>query len=111
MSTKRGRKVGSGSFMSVSLAELNANLKPNARVIVWGRYAQMLGLDGKKIDAKPDALIAAVAGGKSEVELETFEKDKNTEIRPPEKDRKSGTENDEKPDIVQKVSVELENFD
>ena len=41
---KRGRKAGSGSFAQVSLEELNRVLKPNARVIVWGRYAQMLGL-------------------------------------------------------------------
>ena len=102
---KRGRKAGSGSFMSVSLAELNANLKPNARVIVWGRYAQMLGLSGKKIDAKPDALIAAVAGGKSDVELDTFE------------DKKESAEQLEKSgaplltELVQKVSVELESFE
>lgn len=107
MSTKRGRKAGSGSFVSVTLADLNAALKPNARVIIWGRYAQMLGLDGKKIDAKPDALIAAVAGGKSDVELETFEKDTNAETRPSEKDRK----HEERPDILPKVSVELESFD
>ena len=107
MSTKRGRKAGSGSFMSVTLAELNAALKPGARVIVWGRYAQMLGLDGKKIDAKPDALIAAVAGGKGDVELETFEKDRNPEASPSNKDRT----NEEKPDIVPKVSVELQSFD
>jgi hypothetical protein len=86
--------------MSVSLSELNATLKPNARVIVWGRYAQMLGLSGKKIDAKPDALVAAVAGGKAEVELEDFEG------VPTPKDRA-----EDKPDIVQKVSVELESFD
>jgi hypothetical protein len=105
MSTKRGRKAGSGSFVSVTLADLNAALKPNARVIIWGRYAQMLGLAGKKIDAKPDALIAAVAGGKGDVELETFEKDTNDEICPFEKD------NSLKPDIMPKVSVELESFD
>ena len=86
--------------MSVSLSELNATLKPNARVIVWGRYAQMLGLSGKKIDAKPDALVAAVAGGKAEVELEDFSD------APMTKDRV-----EDKPDIVQKVSVELESFD
>jgi hypothetical protein len=97
---KRGRKAGSGSFMSVTLAELNATLKPNARVIVWGRYAQMLGLDGKKIDAKPDALVAAVAGGKADVELESFGEEKETKTTGP-----LLTE------LVQKVSVELESFD
>lgn len=99
MSNKRGRKAGSGSFVSVTLADLNASLKPNARVIIWGRYAQMLGLSGKKIDAKPDALVAAVAGGKSDVELETFG----------EEDAPKAT--GERPDIVPKVSVELESFD
>ena len=69
---KRGRKAGSGSFAQVSLEELNRVLKPNARVIVWGRYAQMLGLDGKKVEAKHDNLVAAVNGGTAEVELETF---------------------------------------
>ena len=107
MSTKRGRKAGSGSFVSVTLADLNSALKPNARVIVWGRYAQMLGLAGKRIDAKPDALVAAVAGGKGDVELETFEKDTNGEMHPSDKDSK----HEEKPDIVPKVSVELESFD
>jgi len=106
MSTKRGRKAGSGSFVSVTLADLNAALKPNARVIIWGRYAQMLGLDGKKIDAKPDALIAAVAGGKGDVELQTFEKDTKSETGPSDKDS-----NAEKPDIVPKVSIELQSFD
>jgi len=99
MSTKIGRKAGSGSFVSVTLADLNAALKPNARVIIWGRYAQMLGLAGKKIDAKPDALIAAVAGGKSDVELETFGNETETK------------QSTEKPDIMPKVSVELESFD
>ena len=69
---KRGRKAGSGSFAQVSLEELNRVLKPNARVIVWGRYAQMLGLDGKKVEAKHETLVAAVSGGTTNVELETF---------------------------------------
>jgi hypothetical protein len=99
--TKRGRKIGSGSFVSVSLSELNATLKPNARVIVWGRYAQMLGLDGKKVDAKPDALVAAVAGGKAEVEFDDFTETKKEEF-------KAGPLFTE---LVPKVSVELENFE
>ena len=98
--------------MSVSLGELNANLKPNARVIVWGRYAQMLGLAGKKIDAKPDALVAAVAGGRSEVELQDFDCG-TAEGRLAEFNRRAveGSGDAEKPDLVQKVSVELENFE
>jgi hypothetical protein len=111
MSTKRGRKAGSGSFVSVTLADLNAALKPNARVIVWGRYAQMLGLGGKKIDAKPDALIAAVAGGKSDVELDTFDQVPEKIKSLAEDVLKLNKPDTEKPDIVPKVSVELESFD
>jgi len=101
--TKRGRKAGSGSFVSVSLSDLNATLKPNARVIVWGRYAQMLGLGGKKIDAKPDALVAAVAGGKAEVELDDF-----GATEPKKEEFKAGPLLTE---LIPKVSVELESFE
>lgn len=96
---KRGRKAGSGSFAQVSLEDLNRVLKPNARVIVWGRYAQMLGLDGKKVDAKHDTLIAAVSGGTSDVELETFGnvKQENKKSEPQE-------------DLVPKPEVTLEVF-
>lgn len=73
---KRGRKAGSGSFAQVTLEDLNRVLKPGARVIVWGRYAQMLGLDGKKVEAKYDTLVAAVNGGTAEAELETFDNKK-----------------------------------
>jgi hypothetical protein len=107
--TKRGRKAGSGSFVSVTLADLNAALKPTARVIVWGRYAQMLGLTGKKIDAKPDALIAAVAGGKGDVELEEFD-----EMIEEETETVKGKEKIGGPlltELIPKVSVELESFD
>jgi hypothetical protein len=69
---KRGRKAGSGSFMQVSLEELNRVLKPNARVVIWSRYGQMLGIEGKKIEANYDTLVAAVKGGTTEVEIETF---------------------------------------
>ena len=96
---KRGRKAGSGSFAQVSLEELNRVLKPNARVIVWGRYAQMLGLDGKKVEAKHDTLVAAVNGGTSDVELETFGNAK------PENKRLESQE-----DLVPKPSVTFEVF-
>ena len=96
---KRGRKAGSGSFAQVSLEELNRVLKPNARVIVWGRYAQMLGLDGKKVEAKHDTLIAAVNGGTAELDLETFgnTKSENKKVEPQQ-------------DLVPKPSVTLEVF-
>ena len=97
---KRGRKAGSGSFAQVSLEELNRVLKPNARVIVWGRYAQMLGLDGKKVEAKHDTIVAAVNGGTAEVELETFgnAKAENKKQEPYQED------------LVPKPSVTLEVF-
>jgi len=97
---KRGRKAGSGSFAQVSLEELNRVLKPNARVIVWGRYAQMLGLDGKKVEAKHETLVAAVNGGTAEVELETF-----GNAKPENKKHEAHQE-----DLVPKPSVTLEVF-
>lgn len=97
---KRGRKAGSGSFAQVSLEELNRVLKPNARVIVWGRYAQMLGLDGKKVEAKHETLVAAVNGGTAEVEFETFGSEKQ------ENKKKEQTQED----LVPKPSVTLEVF-
>jgi hypothetical protein len=97
---KRGRKAGSGSFAQVSLEELNRVLKPNARVIVWGRYAQMLGLEGKKVEAKHETLVAAVSGGTTNVELETFgnAKAENKKQEPYQED------------LVPKPSVTLEVF-
>ena len=97
---KRGRKAGSGSFAQVSLEELNRVLKPNARVIVWGRYAQMLGLEGKKVEAKHETLVAAVSCGTTNVELETFgnTKTENKKQEPYQED------------LVPKPSVTLEVF-
>ena len=97
---KRGRKAGSGSFAQVSLEELNRVLKPNARVIVCGRYAQMLGLDGKKVEAKHETLVAAVSGGTTNVELETF-----GNAKAENKKQESYQE-----DLVPKPSVTLEVF-
>lgn len=97
---KRGRKSGSGSFTQVSLEELNRVLKPHARVIVWGRYAQMLGLEGKKVEAKYDTLVAAVNGGQADVELETFGNAKQT-------NKKSEVPKDE---LVPKPEITLEVF-
>jgi NCAIR mutase (PurE)-related protein len=97
---KRGRKAGSGSFAQVSLEELNRVLKPNARVIVWGRYAQMLGLEGKKVEAKHETLVAAVSGGTADIELETF-----GNAKPENKKHEAHQE-----DLVPKPSVTLEVF-
>jgi hypothetical protein len=63
----------------------------------------MLGLQGKKIDAKPEALIAAVAGGKGDVVLDDFEAEEDTEtVR---------TAAPLLTDLVPKVSIELESFE
>ena len=97
---KRGRKAGSGSFVSVSLEDLNKALKPSARVVVWGRYAQMLELDSRPVEAKHDTLVASVNSGAAEVVMDTFgektpEVNKTTEV---------------KEDLVQKPDVTLDIF-
>ena len=71
--TKRGRKAGSGSFVSIPLSELNSVLKPTAMVVVWSRYADALSLSGRKVFAKADQLISSVEGGKSAPLLEVFD--------------------------------------
>lgn len=102
---KRGRKAGSGSFIQVSLEDLNRVLKPNARVMVWGKYAQMLGLTGKLVEATNENLIAAVQGGTTEIELETFdEKPLAEEIKLSQLPKAI------EPDLVPKPSVSLEIF-
>lgn len=107
---KRGRKSGSSSFVQVSLSELNNVLKPGAKVIVWNRYASMLGLEGKPVEAKYDVLIAAVNGGKTEFELDSF--DSSDEGRSLEKEAKQekNTQGHIQEDLVQKPSVALEIF-
>ena len=110
---KRGRKSGSGSFVQVSLAELNNALKPGAKVIVWGRYANMLGLESKPIEAKYDVLISSVGGGKMDLEVSNFDDDGEIQSHPnpssvdaPKEDKPTAVEHD----IVQKPSVSLDIF-
>jgi hypothetical protein len=108
---KRGRKAGSGSFIQVSLEDLNRVLKPNARVMVWGKYAQMLGLTGKLVEATNENLIAAVHGGTTEVELETFgQNDVNSDADFVEDDKLVKVAKAPEPDLVPKPSVSLEIF-
>jgi hypothetical protein len=117
---KRGRKSGSGSFIQVSLAELNSVLKPNAKVIVWGRYANMLGLSGKPVEAKHEVLVASINSGKTELHIEEFSEDDisldENEASTPSPElgcmgRVSDDESeDEVPDLVLKPQVSLEVF-
>lgn len=54
---KKTRKVGSGrtkgavSFVKIPLKTLNANLGPEATVIVSRRYAENIGIDGQPFSA------------------------------------------------------------
>jgi len=106
---KRGRKAGTTSFIQVSLDDLNKCLKPNAKVIIWNRYAAMLGLYGKNIEAKPEVLIAAVNSGNIDLTLENF----NEDILPAVEQNAKHTESEVReplPDLVPKPSVSLEIF-
>jgi hypothetical protein len=60
----------------------------------------MLGLDGKKVEAKHDTLVAAVNGGTADIELETF-----GNAKPENKKHEAHQE-----DLVPKPSVTLEVF-
>lgn len=97
---KRGRKAGSGSFVQISLDELNKVLKPNARVIVWGRYAQMLGLEGRKVEANYENLVAASSGGTSEVLINDFIEDKKIENTHQESNQNKNHELVQKPEVT-----------
>lgn len=46
-----GRTKGATSFVTVTLAELNENLKPQATVIVSRRYAENMGIMGRPFSA------------------------------------------------------------
>ena len=54
---KKTRKVGSGrtkgatSFVTVSLAQLNDTLKPQATVIISRRFAENVGISGRAFSA------------------------------------------------------------
>jgi hypothetical protein len=103
---KRGRKAGTTSFVQVSLDDLNKTLKPNAKVIIWNRYASMLGIEGKPIEAKYDVLIASVNSGNVDMTIDNFDVpldnsskiSHNAEVQAPV------------PDLIPKPSVSLEIF-
>jgi hypothetical protein len=105
---KRGRKAGTGSFIQVSLDDLNKCLKPNAKVIVWNRYASMLGLQGKPVEAKYDVLVASVNSGNVDMNIENFDKNPDANLsQPPQKSSISDTP---VPDLIPKPSVTLDIF-
>jgi predicted Zn-dependent protease len=83
MTKQRGRKSGSVSFMQVELSELNRILKPDAKVIVSIRYAQLVGLQGKPVNSTMDVITHCVNSGKADTTLETF--DENEEPSAPKK--------------------------
>lgn len=104
---KRGRKSGSVSFIQVPLQELNAVLKPNAKVIVWGRYANMLGLSGSPIEAKHDVLISSVQSATTEFEIDDFGQE-----MPAPQNAETTTQKDHKDteDLQLKPSIQLDIF-
>ncbi len=69
MSKQRGRKPGSVSFMQVELSELNRVLKPDAKVILSIRYAQLVGLNGKAVSSNLDVITHCVGSAKAEIKL------------------------------------------
>ena len=103
---QRGRKKGSVSFMQVELAELNRVLKPDAKVILSIRYAQLVGVNGKPVSSNLDVLGHCVASGKAEMELVAF--DEEEEIPSPAANKKK---EEPKDDDHISTQAELETFD
>jgi hypothetical protein len=54
-----GRTKGAGSFVRVSLRELNRLLREDAIVIVNRRYAELIGLDNENFIATTENIKAA----------------------------------------------------
>lgn len=106
MSKQRGRKPGSVSFMQVELNELNRVLKPDAKVIVSIRYAQLVGIKGKPVNSNLDVITHCVASGKAEMKL--VDLDNNSEIESPKPNPEKKEEKD--PDHIA-PQAELETFD
>lgn len=75
MSKQRGRKPGSVSFMQVELAELNRVLKPDAKVILSIRYAQLVGLNGKPVSSNLDVITHCVGSARAQIELVDLDDD------------------------------------
>jgi hypothetical protein len=107
MSNKqRGRKRGSVSFMQVELNELNRVLKPDAKVILSIRYAQLVGLNGKPVNSNLDVITHCVASGKAELKLVDLDSDE--EIEPPKANPEKHENKD--PDHIA-PQAELETFE
>ena len=105
---QRGRKKGSVSFMQVELNELNRVLKPDAKVILSIRYAQLVGLNGKPVSSNLDVLGHCVASGKAEMELVDFGDDEEQDIPAPNANKKK---EEIKDDDHISTQAELETFD
>jgi hypothetical protein len=103
---QRGRKKGSVSFMQVELAELNRVLKPDAKVILSIRYAQLVGLNGKPVSSNLDVLGHCVASGRAEMELVDFGDEED--IPSPAANKKK---EEPKDDDHISTQAELETFD
>ncbi len=102
---QRGRKPGSVSFMQVELSELNRVLKPDAKVILSIRYAQLVGLQGKPVSANLDVMTHCVASGKVDAKLVKLEGD---ELVSPKANPQKHEEQD--PDHIS-PQAELQTFD
>jgi hypothetical protein len=55
-SMARGKTKGAGSFVTVSLKQLNTILRDEANVIVSRRFAETLGLGGIRIEGSPKSM-------------------------------------------------------
>jgi hypothetical protein len=95
-SKKRGRKAGGVSFMQVNLNELNRILRPDAHVIVSLRFAQIVGLEGKPVNATLDVMSAAAAGATADYTFtnwgEDGESEEGTEESKDQKEKRGGDE-------------------
>ena len=105
---QRGRKKGSVSFMQVELKELNRVLRPDAKVVLSIRYAQLVGLDGKPVSSNLDVLSHCVASGKAELEITDFSSEEDNEIPSPVKNKEVAKHKDD--DHIS-PQAELETFD
>lgn len=105
MLKQRGRKPGSVSFMQVELSELNRVLKPDAKVILSIRYAQLVGLNGKPVSSNLDVVTHCVSSGKAEMHLVDFDKDE------PDSPKANKAKEEVKDDDYISPQAELETFD
>lgn len=77
----------SKGFCSVTLAELNAKLKPDARVVVSKRYAAMVGLDNAPLKMNKDFLGSVAGSASLDVALQTFDAPKQNKKVPAKKEK------------------------